>query len=57
MTLQKLTEILSQAQEIYIPDIEVEVESSIYTEDISRGIINGVIFREESITLEMFGSD
>lgn len=57
MTLQKLTEILSQAQEIYIPDIEVEVESGIYTEDISRGIINGVIFREESITLEMFGSD
>lgn len=57
MTLQKLTEILSQAQEIYIPDIEVEVESGIYNEAMTSGIINGVIFREESITLEMFGSD
>lgn len=57
MTLQKLTEILSQAQEIYIPDIEVEVESGIYNEAMTSGIISGVIFREESITLEMFGSD
>ena len=53
MTFKKLKEILGVAEQIYSPDIEIQVESVIYHDSVSNGIITGVIFHEDGLSLEM----
>ena len=53
MTFKKLKEILDAAEDIYSPDTEIKVESVIYHDSISKGIITGVIFLEDSLSLEI----
>lgn len=55
MTLGRLQEILDTIGDIYKADTEVEVESVVYHDSVSNGIITGVILHEDSITLEMMG--
>lgn len=53
MTFKMLKEILDAAEDIYSPDTEIQTESVIYHDSVSKGIITGVIFLEDSLSLEI----
>lgn len=53
MTFKMLKEILDAAEDIYSPDTEIQVKSVIYHDSVSKGIITGVIFLEDSLSLEI----